>query len=678
MKKSSLFLKLSLLALLFISFPLVSCQNDELFEDIFAQNADDDTTDGDDTGGDDTGGDDTNTDGGNPDGKLDINTTPCDYTLSSVAAGATMEIECQLDLGGSTIDLPSDVTLLYKGGEIINGTLNFGTGGKIDGNLLNQFLEVEGNIILTSDTFLFYPERWDFVQGRTTSERAQTNNFNLEHLFEKTKLLGATTFSINEFDAYFEISKVTSTTTNQNYYPSREAVNLPSDFTLRMTENTHLRTQPNGGKEGVLISFRDVSNSSIVGGNLHGERDEHDYSGIRDGEGGNHLMVIHGANNITVDGVNISDGSKGGLFINSIGFTFQPDYIPANNIVIKNCVFERNRRMSVALTDGNNILFEGNTFIDTALPTQNSDGGVVGFAVNIEAVRTRDDSGNLVLYERVYDVTLRNNIEQGSRVGAFNIYTGENVVIENNQLENKVSWSYASGARIRQNTFTASEKSKDSPAISAGGSGETVFDNQITDNLIIGYGIGISAYHKDLEISKNKIQDARIAIQVKNASNMNISDNEITSNDLSSRGVMVHITAANSITISQNDINVKSDPLYFVRVNQNAGEENNKLIVSDNMFNSDKKFTFSETRGVEFKNNTCNTGIQLLGVNNFELTNNNITTADSDGIRLTNNNSDIDISGNTISVPPNTRYRCINNDSSTSSRVNIESNNICQ
>src|SRR5690606_35890030 len=56
---------------------------------------------------------------------LKISTTPCDFTLSGIESNATVEIDCRMDLGGQTITLPAGVALTFKGGEIINGTLNF-------------------------------------------------------------------------------------------------------------------------------------------------------------------------------------------------------------------------------------------------------------------------------------------------------------------------------------------------------------------------------------------------------------------------------------------------------------------------------------------------------------------------------------------------------------------------
>ncbi|MEP3836578.1 MAG: right-handed parallel beta-helix repeat-containing protein [Algibacter sp.] len=598
---------------------------------------------------------------------------PCDFDLSSATANATVIINCILDLEGQTVTLPNNVYLKYEGGDITNGTINFGASNRIDGELLNYSLNIGGQTpTLSEPIFNFLPERWNLVEGQTTSDIAQENNNILEGTMFKVKEYGATTMKIDELDAYFEISKVTSTTTNVNFYPSVEAINIPSDFNLEMTDNTNLRTFPNGKEDGRLIAFREVSNSSIKGGRLHGERDEHDYSGHSAGEGGNHLIEVHGSNDIVIDGVTMTMGSKGGLFINALNFTFQSNYDPSYNILVKNCIFKDIRRMSIAITDGYDIVIENNQFINTALDREKSDGGVVGFAINIEGVRKRDAVTNeLIYYEKNYDITIRNNSEWGSRVGAFNIYTGDNVIIENNDLEGAVGWSYASNSIVRNNTFKASELTKIKPAISAGGSGETVFNNEIYGNTISGFDLGISAYHQDIDIHDNTIEDFNTGLQIKKALDLNIYNNKLTSTRSSSRGIMTHITWANNVDIFKNIINVKSDPVYFVHVNLDNEAEAYKIAVRENEIISDNKLTFSSVNGLLFDKNNCNSGVQLIGLTNSSITNNTINTVNSSGILISKYHEEVTLDSNTISVPSNTRFQCISDNSEGNSDLNI-------
>src|SRR5690606_3068915 len=265
---------------------------------------------------------------------LKISTTPCDFLLSDATSNSTIEIDCQMELKGQTINLPGGVTLTYTGGEIINGTLNFSGQGIIDGNLLNKDLEIDGDVQLSSQEFKYYPERWDIDQGKNVdSNRALENNTNFEGLMYFVKDLGANVFLVDEFDAYFEVTKVTSTTSNQNFYPTVEAINIPSDFTLSMTDNSILRVYPTEINDSAsLIAIREVNNVKVIGGVLVGDRDLRQYS-RNNAEEGAHLITIRSGTNVVLEGIKFSNGSMGGLNINSEGHSFEAKYKPSNNIV---------------------------------------------------------------------------------------------------------------------------------------------------------------------------------------------------------------------------------------------------------------------------------------------------------------------------------------------------------
>lgn len=606
---------------------------------------------------------------------LVINTTPCDYTLDSLVANTALDIECQIDLGGKTVSLPSGMILNFKGGEIINGTLNFGATGKIDGDLLNHKLTVTGDVTLINEVFQLQPSRWELIQGKTTSDLAQKNNDNLEDLMEFSKSIGATTFSIDKFDAYFEVSKVTSTTTNQNFYPSSEGLNIPSDFNLFMTDNTFLRVYPTeNDRNSTLLAVFESQNIHIKGGTLYGDRDLRNYSEDF-AEVGSHLLTIRSGSNVIVDNVNFKMGSSGGLNINSVGFTFSPEYNPTNNILIKNCDFIENRSMSIAITDGYDITIDGNTFKDSSQPTIKSDGGVVGYAINMEPVRKRDQTtGELVFYQKVSDVIIRNNTETGSRQGAFTIYSGDNITIEDNNLQNVVSWSYASNSKVRNNIFNASENPT-KPAIIAGGGGETVFNNEISGNTITGYGVGISPYFKDIKIYGNKIYDCIIGVQLKEASDIDIYDNLIKSSHERSRGIMAHIANVNNVDIYNNEIEVVTDGLYFVDLNILDSSSNFKINVFANSFSSGSKF--SNSRGIKLENNILNGGLQIVNAEEVNVINNIINATNSSGILLRGKNKSILIEKNNITYPSSGNFSCIEIATTTDASEVRDVNNNC-
>ena len=628
----------------------VSCNKDELFVDTTADTTVIDTPTDSTTVGDGTVND------NNP---IVTTTIPCDFSLDTVLANDTVIINCILDLGGQTFNLPTGVSIIYEGGDLINGTLNFSDSSIISGELLNSSVTLGGSTPQLKDaTFQFYPGRWEIVEGPTTSDIALRNRNILEDMFLRTKSMGATTFSIDKMDAYFEVTKVTSTTSNQNWYPSVEAINIPSDFNLVMTDNTILRLQPNSrGNSGVLMAVRDVSNVTVTGGVLYGDRNEHVYNNV--GEDGQLLFMIHGAQNIVLDGIKMTMGSAGGLNINGLNFSYQPDYNPSFNILVKNCVFDNNRRMNTSITDGYNIIIENNTYLNAGQPNAFSEGGNVGYAINIEALRARDANGDLLLYERAYDITIRNNMERGSRIGAVVITIGENVTIENNDFESKVNTAFTSGSKIKNNTFTASTESAKAPAINIGGVGETVFNNEVSGNTITGYGVAISAYYRNLRIFDNIINDCGTGIQIKSFSDSEIFNNTITSTQTGSKGIMAHVTDVNNVNIYNNNIDVKASILYFVNLNQNLLNENYIVNVYDNNFISTAAAVFSNASGVVFNNNISSSRVQIANSSKIKVVSNEINSTNGHGIAISGESFNIEASGNTISVPTGSTYQCV-------------------
>lgn len=602
-------------------------------------------------------------------------TTPCDFDLQDLAANSTVTIDCVLDLNGETISLPSNVNFEFGKGDIVNGKLIF-SGGTIDGRLLSSKLEVEGDVKLKDPEFKFYALRWDIVEGKTTSDIALKNNQELERLMEFTKQLGATVFKIDRFDAYFNINTVTSTTTNQNWYPSKEAVNIPSDFHLSMSDNTHLRMIPGGAVNlsGCILAVREVSNVSITGGNLHGDRDERIYSPNDTGLEGNHLMHIHSGKNVTIDGVNFEEGSSGSITIYSTGFSFNPNYDPTTNLKIINCKFKNSRRMAIALTDGRDVLIEGNTFIDTGLPSKNSDGGEVGYAINIEPDRYRDDNGILMERQKVFDVDIKNNTERGSRGGFVTLTIGQNLTVQDNDIGTRVVYSLVSESKVINNRFKATGTAVDSWAIFAAGTGETVFNNEIAGNSIEGYSLGVVVGSNEAYVHENTIKECGSGIQLSKAFKARIHDNTI---NVTGNGIQATNTHGDEIEIKGNEITSGSFLVYFAQMNNKEEHKNNTLVFEDNTFKESKAkaVTFSNINGVTFKNNEVHGGLEIGNVNNIKVMENTIRPKNRSGVRLFSAHNQVSILNNTIYEPTGgNQYECIENNSENPNSIEMEGN----
>ncbi|WP_271406805.1 right-handed parallel beta-helix repeat-containing protein [Tenacibaculum soleae] len=602
-------------------------------------------------------------------------TTPCGFNLIELTQNSTIKIDCLLDLKGETVTLPNNVNFEFAGGDIINGKLIF-SNGTIDGRLLSSKLEIEGEVTLISPAFKFYAVRWGIVEGKTTSEIALKNTSILEKVFFFTKKLGANTFKIDRLDAYFEVTKITSNAINANWYPSLESINLPSNFNLKMTDNTHLRIFPGGNhqlKGGAILSVRNAENITVIGGNLHGDRDERTFSPNDNGLEGSHLFYIHSGRNIVIDGVHFENGSAGTFAIFSFGFSYNPNYNPTQNVIIKNCVIENSRRMAIALVDGRDIKIENNTFVNAGQPSVNTDGGEVGYAINIEAERFRDDNGILKERQRVFNVLIKGNTESGSRGGFLTLTIGQDITVEDNNIGTRVVYSLISGAKIINNRFKAIGLASGSWAIFAAGSGETVFNNEISNNTIEGYSSGIIVGTLNVSVHNNIIKNCKAGIQLSKAKNVKIYKNKIT---VEKNGIQATNTNNNIIEIIDNNINSSSGFLvYFAQMNNSEEHKNQKVVFDNNIFKGSRAITFSKTNGVVFKNNEVDGGLEVGNVNYTEVNNNIIRPNDRSGIRLFDSHLNTSITNNAIYKPTGgSRYLCIENKSTTPDQITINGN----
>jgi hypothetical protein len=594
----------------------------------------------------------------------------CDFNLANIKANTQKSISCLIDLKGQTVQLNNNVDLTYDGGDIINGTLIFKT-GKIDGRLLNQRLQVEGNATLIDPIFNFNPARWDLVQGRTTFRNALHNRLRLEELMNMVKKMAGDTFKIESFDAYFEVTEVTHPS-NPNFYPSEEAINVPGNFNLVMSDNTHLRTFPNSSKKTSLLAIRNVSYATIKGGVLHGDRDEHSYAGNSSHEWG-HLLDLHAAQHATVDGVKMLNATGDGMVIHSLNFTFQPSYIPSNDILITNCVFDSSRRNNLSITDGYNIIVENSEFYRSGVDTDKSKGTNPRFAIDIEAFRKREN-GKLVLYEKVENVVIRNNIEREGARGGFLIAVGDNITVENNTVEDGIGYKYTNNTVIKNNRLIARGKGGVAMGIGMEDS-RTISNNKVIGNYFKGYSVAISIYGDDHLVQNNIIENCGTGINGKNISNTKILNNKIKSTDPESRGIFVHYTSMNRVLFKENIVNVPNNPFKFVLINLGKDQKDFCAHLVNNQFSSGYVGILSNTNGVSLMKNTINAGIEIFDSRNFILKENTITTSYKDGIYFRDKNEQISLINNAINVPQN--KQCIRIQSTTDAGELARENNIC-
>ncbi|ULC58279.1 uronase [Flaviramulus sp. BrNp1-15] len=649
----------TMLFTLLLMMSLMSCNQEELFvepvsEEEVINEETDETTDEEDESNEDS----------DENSEVDPN-LPCDFTLDNVQANSTVIINCIMDLGGQTITLPANVTIVYEGGDIINGTLNFSEGSVISGELLNSTLTLGGsNPILKDTTFDFIPSRWDIVEGVVSDEIAMENKLILKSLLNETKTLGVTTFKIDELDAYFKVNGDPG-----NAMPVQQAIMIPSNFNLIMTDNTHLRVQPNDYPYYTLLSVYKESNITIEGGTLHGDRDEHDYSSGGSHEWG-HMLTVRGGTDVVLRNIVMMDGTGDGLDIQGEGHAVNPDYAPTRNLLAIGCKFIRNRRNNVSITACDGVIIEDSDFIDAGIHTAKSQGTPPSWGLDVEALEPNEKAENIII---------RNCREQGSRKGGFLVAIGDFVTFEGNYVENPISLASAENCIIRNNEIVA----KSETSIENGGGintgradrGNQVYGSKVYGNKITGFSTGITVSNYDMEVYDNTIIDCKRGIVIGSAYDSRIYDNVI---DIQNRTDSDGLMASGSIdncSFENNTINADRFAVRFLGLNNQDGLENNKITLSNNSFTGGSQAYITDSKGMDIVNNTFNNQMQFFNCNTVELSANNVNNSNySPSIYLRQVNSNFVIKDNVVNNTPNYPECVVVTDTNDLDTIVVESN----
>ena len=527
-----------------------------------------------------------------------VNYTSSDFDFSTVEENDTLNIAYIHDLEGKNIILPPHVVIKYYGGSIINGTLTFDN-GIIDGELLNYQLEITGSATLSSTTFDFVKSKWNITEGEVSDEVAIVNKKSIQKAIDDSKRLGATTFYIGALDAYFN---VTFDTDKWNYY-RYACINIPSNFVLQMTDNTYIRVQPNKMPKYTLFQIYQVSNVKISGGNLLGDRDEHDYTTISDTHESGYLMDITAGENILVDGVVMKNSTGDGMGIGCIGTYTDRGlgliYQQSSDVTVKNCTFDSNRRNGISPGDGLRITIDNNEFLNSGIDTEKSEGTAPRCAIDVESWWDLDENGDPIKYHTTTDFVISNNIERGGANISFIVAVGENVTMENNDVQQRMGFNTGRNITIRNNNvatriFVGDGKDRTYPE------NLMVYNNTILSDTTLspgkysdndGTGIYVSIPGKSTKIYNNKIYNKTTGIAIRNSNNCEIYDNYIEPRqDISvTYGIYAYAAVIDNMQIYNNSIvNCSYMPILFSAINNIDGGENNIVTIFNNYSNENK------------------------------------------------------------------------------------------
>jgi len=128
-------------------------------------------------------------------------------------------------------------------------------------------------------------------------------------------------------------------------------VTLKSDMTLKLANDAVLKAFPNDSRKYAVLSITDVSNVTVVGGTLEGDRAEHKG---KDGEAGMGIRISHGAKRITVSGVTARKMWGDGFYVEGAKDTKFCDVIADNN-----------RRQGLSIIEASGVLVTDSMFKNT-------------------------------------------------------------------------------------------------------------------------------------------------------------------------------------------------------------------------------------------------------------------------------------------------------------------------
>ncbi|WP_271407396.1 right-handed parallel beta-helix repeat-containing protein [Tenacibaculum soleae] len=568
-------------------------------------------------------------------------TDPCNFDILDISANSTININCLLNLNNKEITLPENIKFNFNGGDIINGTLIF-DGGTIDGELLNSKLTIKGSVKLTSKEFKFKTDRWDITEGIVSNEIALTNRKNINKTIELVERLGGDVFELGKMDAYFnvEANKV------ERSYMNDRAIRIPSDFHFKMSDDTFLRVQPTHFAAYYLLSTYLTDNTKISGGNLIGDRYEHDYSPIIDAQGverNTHefglLLGIIGAHDAIIDRVKFSNPTGDGIIVNHKVLR-NPDGTLTNGnrtserVLIKNCIIKEARRNGISIVDANGITIENCQILDTGKGEQaldtggnkvyNSSGVLPKYGIDIEPERRIID-GVVIEDQRVENIKIIGSTFKENEFGDIVCAFGTNISIDNNFFDKWVAGGSANNVNITNNTFKSRFSLTESVfAISIKSNfkrgEELVHDFLVSGNDISGYSVGINLSADNHQVLDNTFTNCVSGIFFGKLSNTLIKDNIITSNiSIPSYGYRTRKTLVQNVIIEGGFVDVTNRPIDLHGLNQESINTNIEVTFKNVELNSSNTYPnyIIDSKNIKFQ--SCNSRSRLDKINSFNI-----------------------------------------------------------
>ena len=321
-------------------------------------------------------------------------------------------------------------------------------------------------------------------------------------------------------------------------------INVPSNIELILHPEAIFKVLPNDSQGYSCFYIGQASNVTIRGGQIIGDRYEHDYSKInaiqKTHEWG-YGIHVHGSSNVLIDGVHVSDCIGDNIWIAADGMmNTSGKYTPSRSVTVQKCTLKRGRRNNLA-TSGCNGLLVYDCDIEEA------GGDTIGPQLGIDLEGYGEDG---IKYDHPYKLTVRNCRFKNNGRGSVTAHTSDKVIIEGNYSDHVISYGYSTDVSIKNNKIINEKEVKtygiDSVGVSSTESGNRV---QISDNTIRGFAIGVCVRGKGIDVTDNIFENiSSCPIATHEAEDVFISDNHIENSDC----IQVQVRNSKDVRVTNN------------------------------------------------------------------------------------------------------------------------------
>ncbi|QBP41930.1 right-handed parallel beta-helix repeat-containing protein [Paenisporosarcina antarctica] len=303
-------------------------------------------------------------------------------------------------------------------------------------------------------------------------------------------------------------------------------IKIPSNMIFEMSSDTILKVESNASASYACIYLSKTQNNiTIIGGQIHGDRKTHDYTG--DPTHSTHEygfgIYLYGASDIIIDRVTIKELTGDGIILFSpglINYDVNNPYAPPSRIRISGCVIDSSRRNNISITACDQVIVENCQILNAGINDGIHDGTAPRYGIDLEGY-----GEGSIDYETPLKIIIRNNKLVGNVNTSVGNFNGYEVVITENFSDNIISYGFGTDTIISNNVFKRIDNLKiaiGSLGVSEGKDGNHV---TITGNTINGFNVGVDIRGKNVTVMGNNISNVNTSILCFQAEEVLISGN---------------------------------------------------------------------------------------------------------------------------------------------------------